>query len=142
MLENKVVKVMTSGGLLSLAESPVYKLRLAISRANKEGWNVNSVLDDYTNNFFIRLLHALILIMTLFIWCPSRAYILILEREVGSYGASSVGATHAETPENEFKTEQIKYCRQCKQEFTDVSQNFCNTCGGELEFRSKKVELF
>lgn len=94
MIQNMLVKVKTSGGLSSLAESPVYKLKLAIDKANKEGWYVRQIIHDETSNFLLKLLYGLILLLTLFIWCPSRAYVVVFEKDVDSVKDSEISESN------------------------------------------------
>ena len=117
--ENKVVRVMTSGGLSRLGYAPAMRLKNAIWQENKNGWYVKQVIDDDTSNFFISLLRAIILIATIFIWCPASSFIVIFERQIQEGSTDKVNSS-------------AMLCPICQAD-VEEGQKFCTKCGHKLD---------
>jgi len=78
--ENKVVRVRFAGGLIGLlAGSPFLRIEKCISVANKDGWNLATVIPDSTN-LVVFVLRAILLVLTLGLWTLATGYIIVFER--------------------------------------------------------------
>lgn len=120
MKKNKVVRVMTSGGLSSLGYAPAMRLRNAIDRENKDGWYVRQIINDDTSNFFLSILRGLLLVLTLFIWCPASSFIVVFEKSDSLNGNANVS-----------QPAQIN-CPICNEQLAQ-GQKYCTNCGHEIK---------
>jgi len=79
---NKVVRVDLYGGLIgSSMTNPRKALEDVIQKHNAEGWHCHQVIPHETRNFLVSLLQGVLLVITLFLFTFSGAYLLIFEKD-------------------------------------------------------------
>lgn len=77
---NRIYRANMSGGLIGwLRSSSNRSLTKILAQANEEGYGVVTIISD-TTNLLRSLLSALILVVTLFLWCPAPGYLVITRR--------------------------------------------------------------
>ena len=97
---NKVVRVGLFGGLIGSAlTNPRKALEDAIQKHNAEGWHCHQVIPHETRNILISLLQGILLVVTLFMFTFSGAYLLLLEKDATDYSRPSSGSGDTNTRE-------------------------------------------
>jgi len=84
---NLAVRVSLYGGLIgSSITNPRKALESVIQKYNAEGWNCHRIIPHETRNILVSLLQGVLLVITLFMFTFSGAYLLLLERDTADYG--------------------------------------------------------
>lgn len=78
MKKNLVVNVELKWGIVGLFSSPRRVIQQIIENYNHQGWSVRLILNP---NPLYLILCGIILIFTLFIYCPAPSYMIIFEKE-------------------------------------------------------------
>jgi|TARA_Y100000289_G_scaffold65747_1_gene80042 hypothetical protein len=83
MIENKVVRVSLSGGLIgSTFTNPTRALNRCMAKHNKEGWRFVFKIPHKQRNIFMLLLENVILVATIGMWTFDAGYLVTFERNI------------------------------------------------------------
>ena len=83
MIENKVVRVSLSGGLIGLIfTNPAKALNRCMAKYNKEGWRFVFKIPHKQRNIFMLLLENVILVATIGLWTFDAGYLVTFERNI------------------------------------------------------------
>ncbi|MGH9420045.1 MAG: hypothetical protein ACRD3J_08735 [Thermoanaerobaculia bacterium] len=121
---NTIYRVNLSSGVIGLmGTSRKRALSACLSEVNQNGEELVFVLPDQTNIFQF-LVHTLILVLTLFLWCPAPGYLLITRPRFVPTAAERL-------PERLPQANTV--CPQCNKSYPgDLRGQFCEACGNSL----------
>ncbi len=75
---NRIYRANLTGGIVGwLGVSAKRSLANAIAKANDDGFEVVFIVED-SNNLLKSILYFIILVLTLFIWCPAPGFLIIV----------------------------------------------------------------
>jgi hypothetical protein len=81
-VKNLAVKLSLSGGIIgSLTTNPASAIQNAFDTYNRRGWRCVQVIHHSDTNILGIILKVAVLVLTLFLWTWSSAYILVFEKQ-------------------------------------------------------------
>jgi uncharacterized paraquat-inducible protein A len=119
---NKIINVTLTSGIIGLfSVSPMNTLRNRIEKENANGWKVLQVMRADSGNLFLAFSRIIILLVTLFFYCPANGYYIILEK-----------ATLNLSPEASQQNNTANVCLKCSSAVKEEDA-FCENCGNKLK---------
>jgi len=80
---NRMERVALSGGIIgALATNPRSAIEKKIMLLNADGWNCHQIIPHSGRNILVKILQAIILVSTLFLWTFGDGYLLLFEKEI------------------------------------------------------------